>query len=249
MEPDVKRFEEAKSKIIGMERERRGIGTLSEKTVHAVLKHYYAPDESMHEIPLAGYVADIFTGEEILEIQTGQFGRMRDKLKVFLPLYPVTICYPVPRKKWLVWIDEETGELSEKRKSPVTGNPYMAFRELYRIKMFLKNPNLRIRIVLMDMIEYRLLNGWSRDRKKGSDRYDRIPLTLEEEVEIDGVRDYLQFLPIELEEPFTSADYAKCAGIRRELAQTVLNLLTYTGTVERVGKEGNSYLYRVTETE
>ena len=34
------RFEAARTKIVGIERERRGIGTLAEKTVHAILKNY-----------------------------------------------------------------------------------------------------------------------------------------------------------------------------------------------------------------
>ena len=38
---DQKRFEEAKRKIIGVDRQRLGIGTLSEKTVHAIFKDYY----------------------------------------------------------------------------------------------------------------------------------------------------------------------------------------------------------------
>ena len=92
-------FETAKNKIIGIDRERHGIGTLSEKTVHAILKNYYAPDEDMHEIPIENYVADIYTGKEIIEIQTRQFNRMRDKLRAFLPLYPVTVVYPIPRYK------------------------------------------------------------------------------------------------------------------------------------------------------
>ena len=37
---DELRFEAAKNKVIGVNRERQGIGTLSEKTVHAVLKNY-----------------------------------------------------------------------------------------------------------------------------------------------------------------------------------------------------------------
>ena len=41
---DELRFEAAKNRVIGINRERQGIGTLSEKTVHAVLKNYYAPD-------------------------------------------------------------------------------------------------------------------------------------------------------------------------------------------------------------
>ena len=240
-------FEQAKEQVIGIERQRLGIGTLSEKTVHAILKRYYAPDEDMHEIPIENYVADIYTGKEIIEIQTGQFNRMRDKLTTFLKEYPVTIVYPIPRQKWLIWIDEESGELSKPHKSPAKGTPYQAFKELYKIKMFLKDPNLRLKFALIDMEEYRLLNGWSRDKKKGSCRYDRIPSRLAEEVSVENVRDYLQFVPYDLEEPFTSEQFAKAAHIRKPLAQTVLNILTYVECVERVGKDGNSYLYSVKE--
>lgn len=115
---DEARFEQAKNRVIGIARERSGIGTLSEKTVHAVLKNYYAPDTDMHEIPIENFVADIYTGFEIIEIQTRSFHAMRRKLETFLPLYPVTIVYPIPHIKWLSWIDEETGEASPKRKSP-----------------------------------------------------------------------------------------------------------------------------------
>lgn len=239
------RFEQAKQKIIGVDRQRLGIGTLSEKTVHAILKNYYEPDEDKQEIPIQNYVADIYCDDEIIEIQTRNFDKMRDKLSAFLPLYPVTIVYPIPREKWLIWIDEESGELSKKRKSPAKGTPYTAFKELYHIKMFLKDPNLRLKLVLLDMEEYRLLNGWSRDKKKGSTRYDRIPTNLVEEVEITCLQDYLQFVPYELEEPFTTKDFARAAHIKAGEAQTVLNILYYTDAVERIGKKGNLYLYQV----
>lgn len=244
---DTVAFEEAKKKIIGVDRQRLGIGTLSEKTVHAILKNYYEPDEDRQEIPIESYVADIYTEGEIIEIQTRSFNRMRDKLTAFLPLYPVTIVYPIPREKWLIWIDEESGELSNKRKSPAKGNPYQAFIELYKIKMFLQDPNLRVRLVLVDMEEYRLLNGWSRDKKKGSSRYDRIPLNLVEEIDITCPRDYMQFIPYELEEPFSVREFAKAAHIPVHLAQTVMNILFHMGMVKRVGKKGNAFLYEVAE--
>jgi len=239
-----KAFEEAKEKIIGMERKRLGIGTLSEKTVHAILKNYYEPDEDKQEIPIENYVADIYSDDKIIEIQTRQFNKMREKLKAFLPHYSVTIVYPIPREKWLIWIDEETEEMTQKRKSPKKGNPYQAFIELYKIKMFLKDPNLHFRLVLMDMEEYKLLNGWSKDRKKGSTRYDRIPTKIVEEVEIDRIEDYMQFVPYELEDPFTSKDFAKVAHIPVKLAQTVLNILFDLGIVERIGKKERTYLYQ-----
>lgn len=242
---DREAFEAARKKVIGVDRKRSGIGTLSEKTVHAILKNYYEPDEEKQEIPIENYVADIFSDGGIMEIQTRQFNKMRNKLSAFLPLYPVTIVYPIPREKWIIWIDEENGELSRKRKSPAKGNVYLAFIELYKIKMYLKNPNLRVKLVLMDMEEYKLLNGWSRDKKRGSSRYDRIPTDLVEEVDITRIEDYMQFVPYDLEEEFTSKEFAKAAHIPVKLAQTVLNILYDIGTVTRTGKRGREYLYTV----
>lgn len=242
---DEARFEQAKQKIIGMNRERQGIGTLGEKTIHAVLKNYYAPDCEMQEIPIENFVADIFTGTEIIEIQTRSFNVMRRKLDTFLKQYPVTIVHPIPRIKWVSWIDEETGEASPKRKSPKKGNPYQAFVELYKIRPFLKNENLHFKFALIDMEEYRLLNGWSRDKKRGSERFDRIPFEFVEEVCIDRREDYMQFVPFDLPEPFTSREFAKCAKIPMRLANVVLLILTDLSVVTRVGKQGNCYLYEL----
>ncbi len=244
---DETRFEQAKNRVIGINRERLGIGTLSEKTVHAVLKNYYAPNTDTHEIPIANFVADIYTGSEIIEIQTRSFNNMRRKLTAFLPEYPVTIVYPIPHVKWLFWIDEETGETSQRRKSPKKGSPYQAFIELYKIRPFLTDKNLKFRFALIDMEEYRLLNGWSRDKKKGSERFDRIPTTFVKEVCIDCREDYMQFIPYDIPENFTAKDFAGCAKIPVRLAQTVLLILTDLELVERIGKEGRSYLYQIHE--
>lgn len=244
---DEVRFEQTKNKIIGVNRKRQGIGTLSEKTVHAVLKNYYAPDTDMHEIPIEGFVADIYTGSEIIEIQTRSFNAMRRKLEAFLPIYPVTIVYPIPHIKWLSWIDEQTGETSPMRKSPKKGNASQAFMELYKIRPFLTDSNLKFRFALIDMEEYRLLNGWSRDKKKGSDRYDRIPCKFVEEVCIDCREDYMQFIPYDIKEPFTTKEFAQCAKIPVRLAQTMLLILSDLSIVERTGKQGRSYLYHIKE--
>ncbi len=245
MSVDEVRFELAKERIIGKNRERQGIGTLSEKTVHAVLKHYYAPDTDMHEIPVEGYVADIYTGSEIIEIQTRSFNAMRKKLAAFLPLYPVTVVYPIPHTKWLSWIDETSGETSAKRKSPKRGSPYHAFAELYKIRPFLNHPHMKFRFALIDMEEYRLLNGWSHDKKRGSERYDRIPLSFVEEFAVDRREDYMQFVPYDLPEPFTAKDFAGSAKISVDLARTVLLLLYELEIVDRPGKLGRQYLYRI----
>ena len=112
---DQQLFADACQKIIAKERETNGIGTLKEKTMHAVLKNFYEPDVSHQEIKVDRFVADILRDNEIIEIQTRSFNAMRKKLSVFLEKYPVTIVYPIPHNKWLYWIDENTGEISKKR--------------------------------------------------------------------------------------------------------------------------------------
>lgn len=238
-----KEFEDAREKIIGKAHNNKGIGTLSEKTLHAVLKLYYEPDEDKHEVAIDGYYADIFNDTGIIEIQTRQLNKLRDKLAVFLEEYHVTIVYPLACNKWISWIDVASGEVSNKRKSPRHCTEYDAFFELYKIKTFLKNPNLSIQLVLMDIEEYKLLNGWNYTKKRGATRYDRVPCGVRRIVELDMPQDYMQFVPADLEEEFTVKDFAATAGVREDTARLTLNILNYLEVVKRVGKKGNAYVY------
>ena len=129
------------------------------------------------------------------------------------------------------------------------GNPYVAFKELYRIKNFLLDENLHLKFVFINMEEYRLLNGWSRDRKKGSSRFDRIPLELVEIMDIDCPRDYLQLVPYGIPEPFTVKEFAKEVHSPGEPGAGGFADPGLRGVVERVGKKGNAYLYKVLEGE
>lgn len=244
---DKAAFEQAKLKVLLRQNDPHGFGTLKEKTVHAVMKLYYEPNEDYHEVPIEGYIADIYTGERIIEIQNGNFNRLRPKLAAFLPQYPVTVVFPIPHIKWLIWMEEESGELSKRHKSPVKGNVFHAFPELYKIKQFLGHPNLSFAFPLIDMDEYRLLNGWSKDRKRGSSRYDRMPLALFDEVLIDRKEDFLQLVPYELHDAFTVKEFAQATGIHRDLAGSALPLLTYMQILARSGKRGREYLYEVAE--
>lgn len=238
-------FQEACHKMIGSQQGQNGIGTLREKTIHSVLKYYYAPKQAYHEVKIGSYVADICVDGEIFEIQTRGFHTMRAKLDYFLREHEVTIIYPVPHTKWLSWIDMETGELSPKRKSPKTGTFYQIFPELYRIKMFLTCPNLHFIVSLIDVEETRYLNGWSYDKKRGSKRCDGTPVAIYDEIRIDTLADYRIFLPDTLPCSFTSKDYARHAHISQKLATTGLNILTEVSAVKRIGKNGHAYLYQI----
>ncbi|MGB8452790.1 MAG: hypothetical protein WCD89_10690 [Anaerocolumna sp.] len=240
---DLLSFQNACNKIIDNKREGNGIGTLGEKTVHAILKNYLVSDESCHEIKVGNFYADIVDENGIIEIQTRNFDKLRRKLNAFLEFSPVTLVYPIPHTKWLRWVNEETGEVSPPRKSPKTGTPYMIFPELYKIKNYLLHPNLHLHIILLNLEEYRLLNGWSKDKKKGSTRNDGIPTDLVEEVTIKNLTEYKKLIPECLPDTFTSKDYQKAAGLRISDASTALNILNYVGAVNRIGKKGRAYLY------
>ena len=155
---DEELFNESIRKASIIEKGSNGVGTLSEKTVHLVLKNYYVPDEKYHEINIVKkYVADACMEGEIYEIQSKSFYTMKDKLDCFLKEYEVTIVYPVAINKFIRYIDPETGEIYEKRKSTKKGGLLDIVPELYGIKDYLKNKKLHFIICFIEMEEYKIL--------------------------------------------------------------------------------------------
>lgn len=51
---------------------------------------------------------------------------------------------------------------------------------------------------MLETEEIRLLNGWSKNKKRGSSRHDRIPKGLIDEIHIDCPADFDMFLPEDL---------------------------------------------------
>lgn len=241
---DKERFIEICNQIFHTEKHTDGgIGTLSEKTLHAALKLFLEEDTSCHEVKCGRYVADIKKDDEIIEIQTAGFNKLRGKLNAFLPDHKVTICYPIAHTKRLLWINPEDGTIEGPRKSPKTGNIYDCFFELYKISSFLTHPNLSLCLVLIDLDEYRCLNIKGRNKKLHTVRYDRIPTGLYDICFIKDHTRYDKLVPQGLPREFTSKDFAKAAKITRHHAQTALNILTQTNTVKRIGKNRNEIIY------
>lgn len=224
-----------------------GIGTLGEKTVHSTLKQYLSRDLSSQEIKIGSYFADVCVDGHIFEIQTRQFNKLRAKLDFFLADHPVTVVYPVTYYNYLRWVTPDTGEITAPKKSTRRGNPLQVFAELYRIRPYLSHPNFSLKIVLMDMEEYRMLDGYGKDKKKRATKCDKFPLSLVAEYDIETPRDYMMLLPAELPEVFTTKDFAKAAKIPVGLAQTTLLLLSELNIALRTGKQGNAYLYELND--
>lgn len=247
---DIRRFEWACDVISQQGRERTSIGTLSEKSLHAAIKLYFEPHGDCQEISIGGYVADIVGENGIIEIQTRNFSNMKKKLSCFLLAVPVTIVHPVIVNKTVVCMDESTGEITSKRKSPKHGDIYSALEELWGIREFLNDEKLTICLLMIDAREYRIYGrdvpkyGRKKQRSpKGYFKSDRIPTKLHDEIYIKGREGYSVFIPDGLPEQFTVKDFAACAGIDEYKARWAAHLFREIGVLEKVGKRGKAYLY------
>jgi len=217
------------------------IGTLGERSLHAALKQRYDPTMEHCEVSVGRYVADILLDDgEIIEIQTAAFHRLRAKLAAFLPEHIVTVVCPIAHTKNIIWLDPETGEVLRTKRSPKKWSAYDALAELYNIKNLLREPNLRLRIVLLDVDEYRFA---TRRNRKGYSRTDTVPKAVAGEMFIAEPSDFCKLIPPGLPEEFTRAEYQKAAKVSRKVSQCAVHTLAAVGALARLGKRGREILY------
>ncbi len=223
-----------------------GIGTQSERLVHTTVKYYLEPDESCHEIRIGSKIADVFQKEtgHIYEIQTRAFDRLRDKLEVFLPEYPVTVVYPCVRVKYLCWIDPDTGEILSRRKSPREGRVSDILPEIWRLPDTMFHPNLEFMVLMMDMEEYKLLDGYSKDRKHGAHRMERMPLTIEEGGIIKTPEDYKALVPGLLPDKFDRQMMMKALKLPGMKGSQAITVLERAGAIEHIETVKKKYIYQ-----
>ncbi len=243
------------------------IGTLREKRLHAAVKQYLCPDTACHE-RLVGeepgmtdekkkcrMVADILVGRNILEVQTGGFYPLREKVARYLAHTDchVTVVHPMAAVKYLSWMDPESGEILSRHRSPKRGRVKDVARELYWLSDFIGNERFSLRLLLLELEEYRMADGWSQDGKRGSNRYERFPTALLGDVTLASAEDYATyFLPAAWRMPnsagapvsFTAAEYAAATGIRGRATYGILHLLERLALIrEGEEKQGRSRTY------
>lgn len=237
---DESGFLEACRRVMEGEARREGIGTLGEKSLHAALKLWLEPDPLCREVHVGRYVADIVNEGGIMEIQTGSFGRLREKLAFFLEHYPVTVVCPVAGVKWLINVEAD-GRQSPRRRSPKRGGPWTILPELYSIREHLGREGLRLMVPVLEVEEYRLRDGKGR---RGYTRWERMPVRLLEEVWVTGPGEGARLLPPGLPEEFTAKEFNRCGRFSRMQGSLALHAAKELGAAERVGNRGRAYLYR-----
>jgi hypothetical protein len=238
---DKLRFAEARRKLLESPQS-KGIGTLAEKTVHAVLKEYYGGGEENKEIPLGGFVADVVSEDGVIEIQTRALYRLERKLETLLPLCRVTVVYPIEARKYLLDIDPESGELVSKRLSPKRLKIWHGIAELYGIRKFLGDENLTVRFPVLTVEETRIRAA---GKKRRADKIDKLPAEMTDEVVIRRNEDILPLIPEGLPEEFTSAEFAKLCRINADTAGKCIRVLAVMEVICECGKQGRYKVWTI----
>ena len=240
-------FKRAISQVIGESVSTVGVGGLSEKSVHKILKLTLEPDTSKHEVKFLGSVADVMNEDGIFEIQSKSPYRLEKKIEKFLPHTKVTLVLPLFREKYIRWIDTESGEITEPKKSPKKEDVYTALNALCPIARFIFHPNFRLKLIFLSADEYKRLDGWDKTKKRGSSKADKIPSKILEVIDISSPEDYLKYLPDELSEEFLAKDFQKAIKRPSRFTYFVIKFFVNLGYVEAVGKEGRAIVYKKTK--
>jgi hypothetical protein len=218
------------------------IGTIKENQLHASLKKWYSIPGDFFEAKVDGYVIDILRGDLLIEIQTGSFSNIRNKLLVLLERHPLRLVLPISRDKWIIK-EYTSGGVYKRRKSPHKGRYEDIFYELVRIPKITSHPNFSFEAVLIQEEEVQINDGKGSWRRKGWSIKDRRLLSVLEKREFSCKSDYLDLLPVELASPFTVKELAAQCGISNPLATKTTYCLRHMGAIKWIGKQGRAYLY------
>lgn len=225
------------------------VGTQNEKIIHAALKNYYAPFSDEQEVKIGNFYADAVCENGIFEIQTKQLYRLRDKLSEYLCSAKVNVVHPIVCECKTIFINADTGEAFLSEKTTKNSSLRTVFEELYSIRNFLKNENLRIIIVKLCAVKKVYFHGEKIPdlRNKNARKkcvINKIPTEIIEEIILESVGDYCRFLPNKLPENFTKKEFCKAAHDAESSLR--LEVLREVGILEKVGKRSNAFVYTVT---
>ena len=224
------------------------IGTLSEKSIHRTLKEFIESDSEKQEVAVGRYIADIcYTNrKEIIEIQTKSFKNLVPKLEYYLRNgYTVKIVYPLILNKEIHWIDKESNEVVEIRKSSKKGRIQDIFRELYWVYKYIIENSVELEIYGLNAVETKYLDGYGASQKKRATKIDKEPTEIIGYTPIRNKEDFIKFIPEALRnKEFTSNEYKKAVKSNDKYLSSGLKILREIGIIKIVDKRGNSFVYK-----
>lgn len=224
------------------------IGTYQEKSLHAALKSWYAAPGDRLEQPVDGYVVDLARGNALIEIQTRNFSALKRKLAALLENHVVRLVHPIAARKWIVRLERDGATVRSRRRSPKRGTLLDLFDELVSIPHLVGHPRFSLDVLLVEVEETRRQDGRGSWRRHGWSIDDQILVGVQSHHRFHGPADFAALLPATLPETFTSSQLAARCGVRHSQGQKIAYCLRHMGAIEIVGKQGNAYQYRRSDT-
>ena len=220
------------------------IGELNERSLHRALKERYAVAGSEAEHVIDGFVADVVSGGRIVEIQTGSFGPLRNKLLRLLDAYPVTLVHPIARDRYIVKVTDDPALPATRRRSPRHGSVFDVFSALVSIPALLAHPNLTLEVVMTIEEDVRAPSERHSRWRRDWTRVDRRLVEVVTTHTIASMSDLFAMVDTDLPETFTTNDIAAAMQSSRSLAQQAAFCFREGGVSEICGKNGNTLVYR-----
>jgi hypothetical protein len=217
---------------------------VTEQSLHNQLKTWYAGEGAEEEAMVDGYVVDVVRDGLLIEVQTGNFSAIKDKLRDLVGGHRVRLVYPVPRVKHIIRLDGDGAQVS-RRRSPKRGRYEDVFYELVYIPEMCGLDGFELEVALVDAEEYLIDDSKGSWRRRGWSVHDRRLVEVVERRVFTGPRDFIDLLPEGLPPEFTARQLAKAAGLRVRLAQKMVYCLRRMKGVEVCGRRGRANLYRV----
>ena len=212
-----------------------------EKSLHDSVKLWYAREGDEVEREVDGYVVDVVRGDTLIEVQTGNFSAIKEKLGRLLESHMVRLVHPIPRRKWIVRVDG--GREVSRRRSPKRGRVEDVFYELVYIPTLLGDPKMSLEVLLVDSEDVLVNDGRGSWRRRGWSVLDRRLLEVVGQQSFHEPRDLLRLLPSSLPGSFTSKQLASQLGMRTTGAQKMTYCLRQMGVLEVEGHRGRALLY------
>ncbi|HOV64679.1 MAG TPA: hypothetical protein PLG43_12445 [Spirochaetia bacterium] len=224
--------------------ENRGIGLYRETNLHASLKSWYAKPGDRIEVRISGFYTDILRGEQCIEIQTGHFGSLTEKLSKLLSDRPVRVVYPIAVSKKIIRKHPETGETLSSTKSPKKRTVYSLFSELLRLPALACHRNFSLDVLFTVEEEERIASGKGSWRRRGAEIHDRKLIQVVDSRLFTKPEDYAALIPSGCQEPFSVASLSESALIPIIEARKMIYCLKKMGVIVETGKQGRAFVYR-----
>jgi hypothetical protein len=218
-----------------------------ETSLHQQLKLHYAASRDDTEVVVDGFRIDaVAAGGELVEIQLGSLGALRNKSKRLLDgtEHALRIVKPIVARKRVTTLTRRGGQTIRTRMSPKRGELVELFLDLVHFSTVFPRERLTLEFALIETEEFRVDRQRPTRRRKKYSSLDQQLVQILETVRMQTAEDLVSRLPLRhVPCPFDTAELAAAMHRPRWFAQKVAYCLRTTGALRLAGKRGNSLMY------